>query len=274
MKKSLIALLSIAVLMSSSFVNAETPTPTTSTTESTTTQSSTKQVENTSPQPNETIVDNGEQVETFPKDNMINDDMNDNTETNDGQNWLDLPNSDDWRYNGFEGHKSLTPPTKQEQTTTEGTSEGQNWLELPNSNEWRYNGFKGHESLTPTTTQSQEVNQPQPTTQETEPTAQLQQTQESVQPTTITKTNTTTQVPKTTQESTQQPQEVNEPTAKQIENATKEPSIFVMDTLPQTGNKDILGDILEVLGFALLIGIAVYISYSPIKRKLNNNKKN
>lgn len=274
MKKSFITLLSITVLMSSSFVNAETPT--TSTTEPTTTQSSTKQVENTPLQPDETIVDNGEQIETFPKDNMINDDMNDNTETNEGQNWLDLPNSDDWRYNGFEGHKSLTPPTKQEQTTTqtEEVNEGQNWLELPNSDEWRYNGFEGNKSLTPTTTQSQEVNQPQPTTQETEPTAQPQQAQESAQPTTITKTNTTTQVLKTTQESTQQPQEVNEPTAKQIENATKEPSIFVMDTLPQTGNKDILGDILEVLGFALLIGIAVYISYSPIKRKLNNNKKN
>ena len=90
-----------------------------------------------------------------------------------------------------------------------------------------------------------EPSQPTPTepSQPTPPTTEPEQA--STEPTETTE-----------QPTTEQPTQENEPVEK-----VEETPVYTMDTLPQTGNKDTLGTVLQVLGVVIMVTLSMFIGY-------------
>ena len=82
----------------------------------------------------------------------------------------------------------------------------------------------------------------------------------------------TTEPEQPTQESTVQ--ESTEPTQETPtqESTTQESPEFVTDILPQTGSKDTLGDILQIVGLVLYAVLVAVITYMVVKRRNKNVK--
>lgn len=95
--------------------------------------------------------------------------------------------------------------------------------------------------------------QPEPEPTPTEPSQPVTPTPEPTQPVTPTEPSTT--------EPTPQPVETpTEPENKPVEKVEETP-VYTMDTLPQTGSKDTLGTVLQVLGVVIMVTLSIFIGF-------------